>query len=219
MATNNPRIRVREATPADIDAIVDIHFAAFDDNVMNQLMYPGGPSADSRAKFGANVFPRPESNAGDAAKKGQSILCVAEYLPEDATADTSGEVVAFAKWLLHREPRVEAEWKGEEFNATTESWGEGCDTAVVNAFIGEMTRIQRDHAKGEAALSSPVGYAVYKKFGYEDVDVLDLNVTETWGIANTAGSYWGERNAVSLAGPAADGVLRSVIMRRPATTR
>lgn len=152
MATNNPRIRVREATPADVDAIVDIHFAAFDDNVMNQLMYPGGPSADSRAKFGANVFPRPESNAGDAAKTGQSLLCVAEYLPEDATADSSGEVVAFAKWLLHREPRAEADWKGEEFNATTESWGEGCDTTVVNAFIGEMTRIQRDHAKGEAAL-------------------------------------------------------------------
>lgn len=66
--------------------------------------------------------------------------------------------------------------------------------------------------------ASPVGYAVYKKFGYEDVGVLDLNVTETWGVANTTGSYWGELNAVSLAGLAADGVLRSVIMRRPATT-
>jgi hypothetical protein len=152
MATSNPRIRVREATAADVAAIVDIHFTAFDDNVMNQLMYPGGASADSRAKFGTSVFPHAESGAEDAAKTGQSLLCVAERLPEDAPADSPGEIVAFAKWLLHREPRAEAEWKGEDFTATTETWGEGCDTAVVNAFIGEMTRVQREHANGEAAL-------------------------------------------------------------------
>jgi hypothetical protein len=63
--------------------------------------------------------------------------------------------------------------------------------------------------------ASPVGYGLYRKFGYEDVDVLDLNVTEIWGVANTDGSNWGATNAVTLAGPAPDGVLRSVIMRRP----
>jgi hypothetical protein len=152
--TSNPRLRVREATRADIDAIVDINFTAFDDNVMNQLMYPGGVSADSRAKFGSKIFPADTAvgAAGSPAKRGEHFLCVAEYLPEDGPADRPGEVVAFAKWLLHREPRTEAEWRGEEFNATVETWGEGCDVAVVNAFIGEMTRIQRDHAQGEAAL-------------------------------------------------------------------
>ena len=157
---NNPRIRVREATPADIDAIVDIHFAAFDHNVMNQLMYPGGPSTDARKKFGAYLVSQLalEGSAGGAAKSGQPLICVAEYM-SDATPDGPGEVVAFAKWLLHRQPRTEEEWKGEAFNATKETWGEGCDTAIVNAFIGEMTRIQRDHAQGEAALckfSAPV---------------------------------------------------------------
>ena len=153
MAPSNARIRVREATSADIDAIVDIHFAAFDDNVMNQLMYPGGPSADAREKFGANLLSQlaPEGTAVGAVKGGQPLLCVAELM-SDATPGGPGEVVAFAKWLLHRQPRTEEEWRGEAFNATKESWGERCDTAIVNAFIGEMTRIQRDHAQGEAAL-------------------------------------------------------------------
>jgi hypothetical protein len=153
MAPSNLRIRVREGTPADIDAIVDVHFAAFDDNIMNQLMYPGGPSADSRKKFGASLLPqlRPESG-GNAAKGGEPLICVAEYWPDDAPADGPGEVVAFAKWLLHRRQRPEEEWKGDTFTATTESWGEGCDTDVVNAFIGKMTRTQQADAKGEPAL-------------------------------------------------------------------
>lgn len=151
--TANPRIRVREATPADVEALVDIYFAAFDDNVMNQLMYPRGVSADSRRKFGEKLSPKP--SAGSAAetttKKEETFVYVAEYLPEEDSTGPGG-VVAFAKWSLHREPRAEEEWKADDFTATTETWGEDCDVAVVNAFIGEMNRIQRDHAKGEAAL-------------------------------------------------------------------
>ncbi|KAK4156157.1 hypothetical protein C8A00DRAFT_41316 [Chaetomidium leptoderma] len=250
MVTANPRLRVREARLADVDAITDINFAAFDDNIMNQLMYPGGVSADSREKFGSKVFPQrtAESEAEGSSKKSQGFLCVAEYSPEDSPSDGPGEVVAFAKWQLHPEPRTEEEWKGEDFTATAEICGEGCDVGVVNAFIGGMTRVQRDHAKGEAALylgiiacsparqrlgagsalmewgvnladslglpcrleASPTGYGLYKKFGYEDVDVLDLTVTETWGAANTSGSNWGANNAVTLAGPVPDGVLRSM---------
>jgi len=63
--------------------------------------------------------------------------------------------------------------------------------------------------------ASPAGYGLYKKFGFEDVDVLDLKVTEVWGRANTDGSNWGANNAIPLAGPISEGVLRSVIMRRP----
>lgn len=64
--------------------------------------------------------------------------------------------------------------------------------------------------------ASPSGYGAYKKFGYEDIDVVDLKVTETWGVTNSAGSNWGANNAISLAGRAPDGVMRTVIMRRPA---
>ncbi|KAL2137276.1 hypothetical protein VTI74DRAFT_5007 [Chaetomium olivicolor] len=252
--STNPRIRVREATPADVDTMVDIHYAAFDDSIMNHLMYPRGISEDSRKKFAAKILPQPSDGSESAGKKGESLLYVAEYLPEGAPPDGPGEVVAFAKWLLQREQRPEEEWKADDFTATPETWGEGCDVDVVNAFIGEMTRKQRDHAKGEAALylgilacsparqrlgagsalvaqgveladrlglpcrveASPAGYGLYRKFGYEDVDVLDLNVTELWGAVNTDGSNWGANNAIALCGPAPKGVVRSVIMRRPA---
>lgn len=148
--TTNLRIRVRKATPADKDAISDIHFDAFDDNVMSQLMYPNGPSDDSKAKFRARLFP--DSPPKDDAKNGEGFLYVAELLPEDGPADGSGEVVAMAKWTLYREQRPEEEWKTEEFTATRDMFGEGAELDVVNAFIGEMHRVQRDLAKGEASL-------------------------------------------------------------------
>ncbi|CAP60181.1 uncharacterized protein PODANS_1_4960 [Podospora anserina S mat+] len=254
MASTKPFIRVRKAELADTDAIVRIHYEAFDDDVMNQLMYPGGATEASRKRFGERVFPRPQSDE-ELAKNGETILNVAEYFPEGP--DGPGEVVAFSKWVLHRNPRTEEQWKSEDYVPTVENFGEGADLSVINAFIGELNRKQRDHAKGEAALflgilacspdrqrlgagsalvkwgtdladslrlptrleSSPVGYAVYRKFGFEDVDVLDMKVKETWGVTKEEGRYWGENNAVALAGPVPEGVMRSVIMRRPVKRR
>ncbi|KAJ4297331.1 hypothetical protein N0V88_004249 [Collariella sp. IMI 366227] len=211
------RIRVREATPADVDAIAAINFSAFDDNVMNHLMYPGGPSESTRNKFAARILQQiTAKGAPITAKAGEVLIAVAEYLPEGVPSDGPSEVVAFARWLLHREPLTEEEWNVDDVKATTETWGEGVNVDVVNTFIGGINRKQRDHAKGEAALSSPAGYPLYRRFGYEDVDVSDLKVTELWGRANTDGSDWGANNAIALTGgPASEGVVRSVIMRRP----
>jgi GNAT superfamily N-acetyltransferase len=63
--------------------------------------------------------------------------------------------------------------------------------------------------------ASPAGYRLYKKFGFEDFDVLDLPVTEKWGVVNSNGANWGQDAAVDLAGRAPDGVHRCVLMRRP----
>jgi hypothetical protein len=156
MATTvNPRIRVREATPTDVEAITDIHFGAFDDNIMNRLMYPNGVSEDSKKKFRTRLFPSnsPQVDGeSDAARQPQTLLWVAEYFPEDAAAaDKPGEIVAYSKWQLNRVQQTEGEWK-KDSPATAEVWGEGCDLAVVDAFIGAMNRKQREHAKGEPAL-------------------------------------------------------------------
>lgn len=172
MAATRPRLRVRQATSADIDAAVDIHFAAFDDNVMNQLMYPGGVTADGKAKFGSHLLPPPVAAAEGGTEapegtstKGEAFLCVAEYLPEDAPADAPGEIVAFAKWLLQRAPLGEDEWKKDRSAATTESWGDGCAVAVVDAFLGKMTLMQQEHAKGEAALCKSPSVPVHHTLG------------------------------------------------------
>ncbi|KAL2154632.1 hypothetical protein VTH82DRAFT_3308 [Thermothelomyces myriococcoides] len=252
--TMNPRrvIRVREAAPADLEAILDVYFSAFDDNAMNQLIYPRGATPACREKFGLSIFPqRPAGN--NAKGKRETLVCVAEAFPDGESTEGPGEIIAFAKWQLQREPLPEDEWKNEEFKATAEAWGEDCDLAFVDAFIGGMNRVQRDNAKGEAALylsllgctpayqrcgagsallewgvnladrlglpsrleASPAGYRLYKKFGYEDMAVLDLEITEGWGKAKPPDSDWGENNAVDLAGPLPVGAQRTVIMRRP----
>ena len=186
--TIRPRLRVREATPADIEAIVDVYFAAFDDNVMNQLMYPHGVSADARKKFGARLFPQPTSkDAGQGTTaKGQGFLYVAESLPDGASPDATGEIVAFAKWLLQREPRPEEEWENEDFTATAEVWGDDCDLGVVDAFIGLMNRSQSEHAKGEAALCKCLHLRLMRQ--------LSL----TWGSRSQ--HYWLQSHQTALRG-------------------
>jgi hypothetical protein len=63
--------------------------------------------------------------------------------------------------------------------------------------------------------ASAVGYGLYRKCGYEDLDVVDIRITELWGVTNTDGANWGENNALAVGGPVAQGCYRNVIMRRP----
>jgi hypothetical protein len=144
MAAPKPRIRVRRAVPADADTLVDIFEAAFAPDVMQGLMHPGGFTADARAKFGATFFPND--------KKGETIVMVAERLPDDGPDDGPGEMVALSKWILHREPRTEDEWNVET-PETVETLGEGSNATIHNEFIGGLERKRREQAKGDPALS------------------------------------------------------------------
>lgn len=62
--------------------------------------------------------------------------------------------------------------------------------------------------------SSPAGYSVYRRCGYKDMGVQDLPISELYGAVNSGGEDWGSSNAADLAGPAADGVHRCVMMMR-----
>lgn len=62
--------------------------------------------------------------------------------------------------------------------------------------------------------ASPQGYPLYRRFGYEDVDVQDVAVTERWGPTRAGGEDWGQGSAVALAGALREGCFRSVVMRR-----
>lgn len=151
--TINARIRVRAATSADLDTIADIQFAAFDDSIINQLIYRNGVSEQHKRLFRSRLLPPPATgpNAEDAAKQGGPFLCVAELLPEGGPTDGPGEVVAFARWVLHRTPRSEEEWN-TPFVASVETHGEGCDLSVVHAFIGRLVQRSKELTKGEAML-------------------------------------------------------------------
>ena len=67
-------------------------------------------------------------------------------------------------------------------------------------------------------VASPEGYAVYKKFGYQDMSTMDFDLKGTWGITKTDAWNWGAMNALDIAGPLPEGFSRSVFMRRPAKT-
>lgn len=165
-ARTRTRIRIREATTAaDVAAAADIHFAAFGPNVMSRLMYPGGESADARAKFAAGlVAPGAGGDAG-AEEDGagttttttttgagkRSILVVAELVAEEGEQEGDAEIVAFSKWVVESGDRPEEEWSVDP-PLTAEMLGEGVDLEVFDRFIGGVRRMRKAWVKGDAAL-------------------------------------------------------------------
>ncbi len=161
-ATSNPRVRVRDATRADLPRILDIFFDAFDTHTVNRFMYSGPPTASARAVLGAGFFPAEKADGTETApgpgpggrvpRMGEELIKVAELLPLDGTGEEAGEVVAFAKFTWNKEPREEWEWNaGKDF--TVEDFGEGVNVEFANVFIGGLKRKERVFTRGDPNLS------------------------------------------------------------------
>ena len=146
-SSTNRRIRVRDATPADIDVLTDIHFDAFGTDVMGGLLSPGGISEEQKKKFGETLLPPSTPVPGE----GETIVKVAELLPEND--DGAAEVIAFGKWVLFRHPRPEEEWNIDIPYQTLEMLGEGANPEVHTAFLRVLHVKRRDLAKGDPVLS------------------------------------------------------------------
>lgn len=136
----------------DADALVKIDDDAFASFVMTRLMHPNGFTADAKAKFAASLFP-PNRADGTPSKPDprELIVMVAELLPEDPDDDSQGEVVAFSKWVVTREPLPESVWNVAE-PMTAETVGEGVDLGVFNTFIGGIHAMRRSWVKGDPSL-------------------------------------------------------------------
>jgi hypothetical protein len=67
--------------------------------------------------------------------------------------------------------------------------------------------------------SSPEGYSLYVKQGFEPVDTQDLEIVERFGAKRSPGITWGENAAVEKLGPLAPGHFRTVMMRRTPRSR
>lgn len=76
--------------------------------------------------------------------------------------------------------------------------------------------IELADAEGKVAWleASPQGYSLYRRFGFEDVEVQDLKVTELWGPVKEEHENWGEGSAVAFAGALPRGTFRTVFMKR-----
>lgn len=148
-SSTNPRIRVRDATPADLDVLTDIHFDAFGTDAMGPLLNgPGGLTEDQKIKFGETLL----APATPLPSEGETIVKVAELLPEN-DGGSAAEVIGFGKWVLFRHPRTEEEWNVEIPYETMETLGEGSAPEVHNAFLRAIHVKRRDLAKGDPVLS------------------------------------------------------------------
>jgi len=265
MADPKPRLRIREAVPADATALAEIQFSAFGPDIINRLLFPNGVTEDALAKSASWLFTPP-----DAKQSSERLLTVAELVPEDGPADGPGEIVAFAKWSLRRQPAPEEEWNVEPPVMTPSMIGEGADLEAYKWFHGTLHRRFREIGRGDPMLcewqrcnlqvfnandildlsvlvcaphrqrlgagsallrwgtdladslglaswleSSPYGYPLYKRHGYKDISVIDFEITKRWGPTKPADRDWGENSALEIGGPVAEGVLRTVIMKRP----
>lgn len=152
MAAPKHRIRVRDAAPADARIMAEIDFAAFGTDVIGQLIHPPPVKPEAVAKMAASFFPT-ESRKDP--PNTETLLIVAELLPEDGREDGRGEVVAWAKWVLQREPLPEKVWNAEPV-VTAEMLGEGTNLEVYNWFITELHRNLRQLVRGEAHLCKPL---------------------------------------------------------------
>lgn len=62
--------------------------------------------------------------------------------------------------------------------------------------------------------ASPIGYPLYRRFGYEDVEVQDLEIARRWKAVKLEAEDWGTNSAVALAGELPEGLFRTVLMKR-----
>ncbi|CAN8106537.1 unnamed protein product [Discula destructiva] len=155
----NPNLRIRPATPADVPDLVRVHFDAFNPDVMNRLMHPGGGSAEARVLFGKKTF-FPAPAAQEDVPQVEFITMVAELIDDDDDEEddddgttNKAEIVAFAKWKLVKEPGLsEEKWNVEEKPMTAKMLGEGADADVFNTFIGGLHRLTRKWVKGDPIL-------------------------------------------------------------------
>ncbi|ROV96295.1 hypothetical protein VMCG_07733 [Cytospora schulzeri] len=200
--TPNQRLRIRRASPADGSAIANIKSEAFGPGVMYKLMHPDGGSETARTNFAKKYFPSPEHTVDPSV---EIIVMVAELLSGQERRDP--EIVAFAKWRLVKEPLPKEKWD-VDYKITDEEIGEGSNIAGV-ALLAWGTGLADMEGKTTWLEASPVGYALYKKFGFEDVDVQDLNVTEMWSSVQGQHEDWGATSAVTLAGDLPKGHFRT----------
>ncbi len=155
-STSNPQLRIREATPADVDRLVDLFFAAFSSDPANKLMYPEGDSASAREKFASRML-SPNTAAitgpgrgpnGQHPKAAEILVVVAELTATHEPEGKGGEIVAFSRWMWNKERREDWDWDYFQ-DLTVESMGEGANLEVANAFIGGLKELERKHARGD----------------------------------------------------------------------
>jgi hypothetical protein len=158
------QVRLREARPADVPAIVDAHFSAFSTSTANDLINPAGGTDEVRKGLGQIFFPAtaPPPHSGEA------VTIVAELVPppgRSGPGEHDGAVViGYAKWSIYREERTEEQWNTPVPKYTAEQLGPGYDAEAFDAYLGDLKRQEKRWTRGNRCLGTyhPSRQPLYK---------------------------------------------------------
>lgn len=70
------------------------------------------------------------------------------------------------------------------------------------------------HGRTSWLSASPNGYPLYRRFGFEDVEALDVDVARYGAGAQREDEIWGHSSGVATAGPLAKDHFRTMVMKR-----
>lgn len=62
---------------------------------------------------------------------------------------------------------------------------------------------------------TPAGYKLYRRKGFENIGVFDMELTKRWGLERRPDEDWGQDMGADQYGRGAEGCLRTIGMRRP----
>ena len=159
-STSNPQIRIRDATATDIDRLVDLFFTAFSSDAGNKLMYPDGISASAREKFASRMLSSHTATTGPGRgpngqhpKAADILVKVAELTAPQGPEGKGSEIIAFARWMWHKEQREDWDWDYSPY-LTAESMGEGVNLEMANAFLGGLNKLEGKYTGGDPKIGS-----------------------------------------------------------------
>lgn len=137
----------------DISHLAAIQWAALENNPLIQACYPHGPTATLAAFTTASY---------EKASRYPSVRLI------KATDDASGEIVAFAKWVVYLQEQREKSAGGGEERADQTAWGwrreemravpPDCDQRVLAEWNGSLTKMRRRimGGRGHVCRSKPL---------------------------------------------------------------
>ena len=111
---------VLEVVEADTSRITEIWAAAFHKDPIHNAMFPKGTTPETMAKMKSNSI----QELRDPSIKYMKVV----------DTDHENEIIAFGKWHIYRQERLESEWNVLD----SRDWGRDVNQEVSEAFFAEL---------------------------------------------------------------------------------
>ncbi|MCJ1258141.1 hypothetical protein MMC24_005972 [Lignoscripta atroalba] len=113
-------LQLQKGNETDLDRIYTIQTAAFAEDDLGQILFPGEITEDAKTR------------AIERARKDMRDPDITYMLAVDTDLDS--QIVGFGKWHIYKHERPESEWK----KVQKRDWGEGANVAAADEFFGAI---------------------------------------------------------------------------------